>query len=421
MLTGNLKALKMQLLRHWKDNRTIRSIILAFLALCAAVSVFQGARNALEFSQDFQWDAARALRDGMDPYEMSYLPQITESESPALAEFYRMYTDRGLTQKMEANQFPTLLMLLFPMTYLAPAAARCLWLALNLAFTAGIVILLRRTFFENADIYEYTAAILLMLAGTPYRNQLGVGQHTLFAFFFFMMAVYTEKKDVKKSPAGCVLTALCIFVSYYKYTLTAPLALYFIYKKRYKELALSVAAHVVLTGVFAVRAGKSFVYMIKAPLEVASNLATEGGIDLGVLFGSPLCYVVALVIGILLVAVTLKLPQNSENILISLLILWSLILTYHRTYDFFVLPAAAAFVCPGGDTDQNERDPAWFLVFAVLVMAVFFALRVFNENNASKICVGILYYAFTLAFTYVTIRTIKNRQIVTAFKGNNIK
>lgn len=408
-------------LRHWKDNRTIRLIILAFLALCAAVSVFQGARNALEFSQDFQWDAARALRDGMDPYEMSYLPQITESESPALADFYRMFTDRGLTQKMEANQFPTLLMLLFPLTYFAPETAKCLWLALNLLFTAGIVILLKQTFFENADIYEYTAAMLLMMAGTPYRNQLGVGQHTLFAFFFFMLAVYIEKKDVNRSPAGCVLISVCLFVSYFKYTLTVPLALYFIYKKRCRELAISAAAHVILTGVFAAGSGKSFIYMIKAPLEVASGLAAEGGIDLGVFLGSPLCYVAAFVIAVLLVVIAVRLPQNRENTLISLLVLWSLILTYHRTYDFFVLPVAAAFVCPGGSTDTKERDPAWFLLFAVLVMSVFFALRVFNENSASKICVGILYYAYTVAFTCVTIKIIKNRQVVTAIKGNNIE
>lgn len=407
----------MQSLRHWKDNRTVRAAVLALLALMAVVSVVWGARNAMEYSQDFQWDAARALRDGMDPYEMSYLERISEEEAPELAGFYRMFTDKGLTQKMEANQFPSLLMLLFPLTYFEPALAKCLWLVLNLAFTAGIAILLKMTFFENADIYEYTAALLLMLAGTPYRNQLGVGQHTLFAFFFFMLAVYIEKKDVSKSPAGCLLIAACLFVSYFKYTLTAPLALYFIYKKRYRELAISVAAHVILTGVFAVRLGKSYVYMIKAPLEVASNLAAEGGIDLGVLLGSPLCYAMALIIAILLVVITVKMPQNCDNMLISLLILWSLILTYHRTYDFFVMSAAAAFVSPGETEDRKENVAVWFLAYTLLIVSVYFGLRVFNENTVSKICVGILYYAFTIAFTYRTVKTMDNHNTMVK-KGN---
>lgn len=407
----------MQSLRHWKDNRTVRVAVLALLALMAVVSVVWGARNAMEYSQDFQWDAARALRGGMDPYEMSYLERISEEEAPELAGFYRMFTDKGLTQKMEANQFPSLLMLLFPLTYFDPALAKCLWLVLNLAFTAGIAILLKMTFFENADIYEYTAAILLMLAGTPYRNQLGVGQHTLFAFFFFMLAVYIEKKDVSKSPAGCLLIAACLFVSYFKYTLTAPLALYFIYKKRYRELVISVAAHVILTGVFAVRLGKSYVYMIKAPLEVASNLAAEGGIDLGVLLGSPLCYAVALIIAILLVVITVKMPQNCDNMLISLLILWSLILTYHRTYDFFVMSAAAAFVSPGETEDRKENVAVWFLAYTLLIVSVYFGLRVFNENTFSKICVGILYYAFTIAFTYRTVKTMDNHNTMVK-KGN---
>ncbi len=407
MQIKNLRVLRMQLLRHWKDNRIIRSMVLAALVVCAALSAFQGAKNAVEFSQDFQWDAARALRDGMDPYEMSYLSQISEEDAPALAAFYRMFTDRGLTQKMEANQFPSLLMLLFPMTYFDPVLAKHLWLVLNLAFTAGIAVLLRLTFFEDADKYEYAAVILLMLAGTPYRNQIGVGQHTLFAFFFYMLAVYIDKTDSKRGVSGCILTAFGLFVSYFKYTLTAPLALYFVYRKRYRELALSIAAHIALTEVFAIRLGRSFLYMIKAPIEVASNLTAEGGIDLGVFLKSPLCYGVAFIIIILLMVITVKMPQGEGNLLVSLLILWSLILTYHRTYDFFVMSAASAMFCSGACPKDDKRTLAGYYAFTLLILSVYFVLRIFGENTASKICVGIFYYGFTMALTYAAIMTIK--------------
>ena len=41
------------------------------LLLAALVSVYQGSKNALMFSQDFQWDAARALLFRINPYLQS--------------------------------------------------------------------------------------------------------------------------------------------------------------------------------------------------------------------------------------------------------------------------------------------------------------------------------------------------------------
>ena len=404
MQRRNLKALKMQLLRRWKDNRIIRIAVLVFLALAAAVSIWQGARNAVEFSQDFQWDAAKALAEGIDPYELSHDSNVSNALPAELAEFYRMFTDRGLKQEMEANQFPSLLMLLFPMTLFDPFLAKVIWLVLNLLFSAGIIILLRKTFFENADICEYSVVALLMLAGTPYRNQLGVGQHTLFAFFFFMLAVYLDKTDKNSGFVRSILISFCLFVSYFKYTLTGVLALYFLYRKRYKELAVSVAAHVILTEVFALRLGKSFWYMIKAPLEVASNLASEGGIDLGVFIKSPFCYIPAFIIAVLLVIISVKIPEKNECLLFSTLVLWSLILTYHRTYDFFVLSAVSAVFCTKDGTAKEESTPAMFTVYAILLAAAYFGLRVFNENTGSKIVVGIIYYSFTVALTYIAVK-----------------
>lgn len=386
--------------------------MIALLALAAAVSILQGARNALEYSQDFQWDAAKALAEGIDPYALSLRDGNTAEEIPQLAGFYRMFTDRGLEQRMEANQFPTLLMLLFPMTIFEPRTAKVLWLFLNLLFTAGIAFLLRKTFFEDAGSYEYALIILLMLAGTPYRNQLGVGQHTLFAFFFFMLAVYFDRTDVKGDLRNSALVTFCLFVSYFKYTLTAPLALYFVYRKRYREIAASVAAHIALTAVFALRFKTNLLYMIKAPLMVASRLSAEGGIDIGVWLMSPLSYVVAVIIAAALVILTIKLPKDNEGLLISVLIMWSLILTYHRTYDFFVLSAAAAVYCMKGFHNPDGVDgPAVMpIAFSILMIAVYFGLRVFNENTFSKICIGILYYLYTFALTFDAVRVIGNNE-----------
>ena len=415
MPKADLRALKMQSLRHLKDNRIIRTAVIAVLALLATISVLQGIRNALVLSQDFQWDAAKALAMGLDPYELSEDGERALAY-PQLAEFYSMFTDQGLTQKMEANQFPSLLMLLFPMTLMPAVAAKTAWLVLNLAFTAGTAYLLKKTFFENTGAYEYTVMILLMLAGTPYRNQIGVGQHTLFAFFFFMLAIFIEKKASSKTGAGVTfLIAMCLFVSYFKYTLTAPLTLYFVYKKRYKEIAISVAAHVVLTEIAALFLGKSFIYMLTAPLHVASRLAAQGGIDLGVILGGgAVYYATALIFALVLFVITVLFPENAEKPLMTLLILWSLILTYHRTYDLFVLTAAGMIFCEDADAQGVLPDIRFEkplkASYLILLFTVYFALRIFNENTASKTAAGIIYYLFTAAVTCLCIRAVSDKR-----------
>ncbi len=389
-------------------NKYVRYVLIVLLAAAAAVSIAAGVKNAVTYSQDFQWDAAKALVIGADPYELSEHPEQT-ARYPELEAFYKMFTDMDLKQKMEANQFPSLLVLLAPMTVFSPQTAKIVWCVLNLLFTAGIIYLMRRTFFEKADAFVYAVIALLMLAGTPYRNQIGVGQHTLFSFFFFMLAVYVEqKKPFKKETLNSTALTLCLFVSYFKYTLTAPLALYFLYRRKYKELAFSAALHVILTKACALWLGKSFIYMIKAPLSVASFLASEGGIDLGVLLPSGASMVAAGVVFLLLALITVILPKDNDNVVLALLMLWSLIMTYHRTYDFFVLSAVAVLFTKETVFGSGTKAQSALLCFyALTVCAVYFVLRIFSENVASRAAVAALYYAFTAVVTVIAIRMIR--------------
>lgn len=399
------------------SNVYIRWIVIGLLSLMAVVSVVQGVRNAVDISQDFQWDAAKALMEGIDPYRIS-LDSSYDYNSEGLTDFYRLFTDAGVKQKMEANQFPSLLMLLAPFTMFAPLTARYMWVVANLIFTVGIVFLLRKTFLKNADKFEFAVIILLMLAGTPYRNQVGVGQHTLFSFCFFLMAVYF---DEMKPKGNSVAVTICMFVSYFKYTLTAPLTLYLLYRRRFKEFVISIVMHVILTIVAAVKLGTSVVYMITAPLQVSSMLSAEGGLDLGALFaGRPIYLVIGALVVILLLYIAIKMPEGRGEILFASLLLWSLILVYHRTYDFFVLVAVPVIFISVEDSPStkssedsnsyNDNDELFRKITRIsyycLIMMVYFGLRLFNENIPSRICVGIIYYIFTVYVTYLAIRQI---------------
>lgn len=391
------------------SNRKIQIIVILLLAVLAAVSVYAGAKNAIAYSQDFQWDATKALVDGYDPYEIS-LDETGYVPDENLADFYRLFTDAGLKQKMEANQFPSLLLLLVPYTIFAPMTARVLWLISNICFTVGILWLLRKTFFAKCGAFECAVMFLLMIAGTPFRNQIGVGQHTLFSFFFFMLAVWLDEKNPEKNS---VPITICMFISYFKYTLTAPLTLYLLYRRRYKEFAASVVMHIIATVLAAIMLNKSVIYMIVAPLKVASVLGSQGGLDLGAVFGGGIAgYAVGAIVAAALVVITLMLPKGHERLLFAVLLLWSLILTYHRTYDFFVMSAMSVFTAGAIEIECNEQLGKIMRVwFYVLLFMIYFALRVFHENIYSRIVIGLVYYVFTVIVTVMIVRCIKNKDV----------
>ena len=458
----------------------LKKIILIVMGILAAVSLVQGCKNAVLVSQDFQWDAAKALTLHINPYDESLSPSgILDSY-----DFEKYYL------QMEANQFPSLLWLLFPYTLLPPLAARYAWLVSNLLFTAGIIYLLRKTFLKGPagassvpsdgkvcsssevltgpDRFTFAFFMLLMIAGTPYRNQLGVGQHTLFAFFFFLLAVYLiQKREAvircpgaqRESPVSeamregyekvleetggseeiketeqigtgekdfCLGAALALSVCYFKYTLTVPLAIYFIYKRRFKEIFVSVIPHIVLTAFSAWWLNDSFLNMIVKPLKVSMRLLGEGGLDFHSLFpmsghGLDGMFVV---ICIYLADFARRLGKKHEDdrnfektltagqdfssaLLISELTLWSLIITYHRTYDFFVIVVVLAFIC------RPECPDYLKYLYAAVLIGVFFVLRVFSENLPSKLAVGAVYYIFTFLVSM-------EGEIIRIRKGTNV-
>ena len=371
-----------------KREKYLRVVLYGILA---AVSIVQGCRNAEAYSQDFQWDAAKALVLRVNPY--------TESLNPTGA--LDAYGFEEYFKQMEANQFPSLLFLLFPYTLLTPLAARYAWLISNLVFTGAMVWLLRKTFFKEMQAQVFYLLVLLMIAGTPWRNQIGVGQHTIFSFLFFLLAVYFTQRE------KTVLASLSLAVCYFKYTLTVPLALYFVYKRKWKELVISVSIHILLTIGAAFWLKESFLAMIIEPLKVSSALSGEGSMDIGALMGGgPYAFVLAGLVMAGLLFLSFVMPKDQEPLLVSILLLWSLIVTYHRSYDYFVM--ILPFCYFNGLANDRKWENA---VYTILVFAVFFVLRLFSESPASLAGVGIFYYLVTFALTGRGIRhCILNRR-----------
>lgn len=344
----------------------------------AAVSFMQGCRNAVQYpkgSFDFQYDSAKYISLGINPYTETLYPTGMQ-EKLGLDVFY---------DALEANQFPSMLLILLPYTFFRPMVANWLWMFSNVFFSVGILVLVKKIFFNN--IYQmwlrgnerislvfsekdcmiaYMFLVCLFFIGLPWRNNIGNGQHTIMAFFFFLLAFYLSDMH-KEWWAGVALA-----ISFFKYTLTVPLALIFIHKKKYKELVISVALHIIGTLLSAVWLNASVIDLLVLPLKKSTGLATAGAYDIASIL--QLSNGGVLISGILMVVLLLCILfgkfKGGDEELFSLLIMISLIMVYHREYDFFVL--IIPLIIFGLKCWQTEigRIGKWLLSFDVIYVFV---------------------------------------------------
>lgn len=322
------------------QEKKILNLIVICLFAYGLVSVFMGMYRGIIRSKDFQWDSAMALAMRINPYEESLNPT-------GIAEKYGWYSLYG---RLEANQFPSLLWLLYPLTFFKPQTANCIWAFCNLVFGAVFLYGLRKSFLKDLTGDEFLFFVAVFLSGTPLRNCLAMGQHTLFSLAFLMLSIILAQKG-KWLWAGLLLS-----ISWFKYALIIPIALYYIYKRWFKELIVSVVPHLLLTVFSAWWLDCSFIDMILQPLQVSAKLTDQGAIDLGVWIGNgSLTLLLEAAIGLCLVAFVFFIPKGYDKQVVTLLMLVSLIITYHRFYDFVVLAVPMALILFDKESTKIEK------------------------------------------------------------------
>lgn len=321
---------------------TLKKLLIVLFTLMAVGSLLLAINKGLSGSVDFQWDAAKLLADRINPYDATRLD----------SSYNRLYAD--WYGKVEANQFPSLLWLLFPYTLLSAQTAKVAWLISNLFFLVGIIVLLRTLFWKKMDKIDFILLVTMLLASGCVRSQIHLGQHSLYAFFFFLLSVWLSKGKKR------ILSGLALSASYFKYSITAPLMLFFLYKKKYKEVIVSFIPHIVLTLFSSWWLGVDPITILLQPIRQATTLLTGCGFaDLSsVFYGLGISgnifniATVVIFLGLFLWVVFGK-EKISEYGMICILSLWSLIFMYHRRYDYFllILPFAALFM----DGDKKGR------------------------------------------------------------------
>lgn len=336
----------------------IRLATMVILIPLAVVSLYRGLYNATieDGSQDTQWSPSRTLLQHDNPYEL-FLK-------------YKMDQDKGSPFILcQAPNYPASgLIFLWPYAAFPWAVAKILWAVSNVLFTAAIVIGLRRML-PDKSLYTLALLATLFVIGSPHRVLIACGQHALFCLAFFVWAVLFSQKN--KWIAGIFLA-----ISWFKYTVTFPLSLFFIAKRRFSVLLLAVAAHIVLTFFASLWTHSSPVDLLLGPMKVA----LLGGTGHGYLDISALAYklgishrlipvIICVALTLLATIVMIKRGTGDDLLILSMLALLSYVLFLHLVYDLVLLIFPLCYVL------RNGLDGILAFLFAACVALNWYVTR----------------------------------------------
>jgi Glycosyltransferase family 87 len=375
-----------------------RSLIILSLLLSAAgaaVWVADAFFVALNSSQDNEWGPARALLQGLDPYRL-YLSCLHCRHPPFTASVAPSYPASGL-------------MLLWPLAMLPWPVAKVAWASLNLVFGASLTFTLWRLFDPKHDWLTLAVASIALYAGTPFLNNLGNGQHAVFALAWFAFALWAERRG------NMALASAFLAASWFKYTLTLPLSLFFIVRGRWALLLGAIAIHVILTAFLAVWTGTSPLDLLLGPLRVAPvgievghldvfGLATR--MDLQSKLGS---WVAAFALTAIIVAVAVRSRMNDDLALLSLLSLYAYTVVYHLAYDLVILAFPLFYLLNRMRSWRilSPLERLWATMLAVLLAWTFFvdhqvqAMRMRDTLWGTRL--DPIYFTATALWFYVTL------------------
>lgn len=240
------------------------------------------------------------------------------------------------------DQFPNYLPLLYvvmaPLGLLPFAAAKIVWMVVNLGLAVAAAVLSAR--WLRMSSAETVGLVAVMLAATPTRIAIGNGQQALLV----LVAATLALRVTRTRWGGVLLAGVLIKYSF------GPLALVEIVRGRWRTVAVAVA--VLAGGMVALAAvtQTSPVLMAIQPLLVSRTVVGPGVADLMTITdalvgksGSLLGYAVASVGCVLMLVLTYRVVRRGDGLMaLACGSLVSLLCFKHLNYDFvFLLPVLA--------------------------------------------------------------------------------
>ena len=228
-------------------------LVWAFAGALALLSCGQGVRNALLYSQDFQWSPAKVLLSRADPFA------VWLSGDPA----------HQIILTQTPNYAHLLYLLLIPVGALPWEVAKPLWAAANLLFALASCWLLSR---DNRVPKPFALAILLvLLASTPLRMVIGNGQQVLLSLFCLYLGW---------TLPGTLAASFFLAVGFSKYTFALPFALGLLLERRVARLAGACGFLIAGWLVFSGLSDRSPLATLLEPVKVGSKAVGLGIADL---------------------------------------------------------------------------------------------------------------------------------------------
>lgn len=364
------------------------NILLVILAILAIISISRGFQNAVREngSGDFQWQPAKAL---------------LERDSPFIN--YLKYLDGQIKQKpyflAQTPNYPiTGYVLLWPYALFNWNIAKLLWAISNILFTTILLWGLFKLFpLKNKEYFILCSSLFFI--SLPFRNLIGNGQHGLFSLAFFMLALISMNRNA-------LLSGLFLSMSWFKFTLTFPLSLFFIYKRQFRPLIYAVLIQLCLLIIITGWTGIFTLELVKQNIIAMLHLSNSGNFDLINLItkiGLPgsIGFMLILILVIGTIFRMYRISQGNDLKILSFLSLLSFAIFFHRWYDFVVLifPFWWLFL------EEIPKQLKWILV-TLFFLVWYFAKVAFEINPIAEkflhFSINMVNLNFSIFIFYIT-------------------
>lgn len=329
------------------------------LTTLAAISLLVGSYYATVgqlASFDFHWSSTRVIIYQQNPYTLA---------EPSNATISKILGTRTENIKTGAINLPSSLTLLLPYAALKWDYAKIAWLISNFLFT-GICLLSTFKLAPGLSSTQKWLITLLVVASTPFRVNIGNGQHALFVIAFALLAIILASRHP-------ISSGIAMGVALFKYHLIGPLLIVLAIQKTYKPFGIALIMHIFLLIGVSYWINENPVKLVITSLSFAKNLSNAGWIDLAGVTQLPLMLIYGLctIIGLLLtykVWITrLKTTTLDGLAMISVL---SLLAVYHRIYDFVLLMIPLAWIIQ--DYQKTKTLTPTQLITGGWILAIWF-------------------------------------------------
>ena len=329
----------------------VMCILAGIYAVTVVLYIFNETGKPLG-SRDFHqfWYAGHFILQGRDPYAAYFA-----GEQPRLPIRYLdgvVVTQYPVAQgdlTIIPSNTPAMLLLLTPFSLFSWGVAKWIFLFINLVLmlvTGWLV--LRRIPFGGVRLARIDEVLVFLVYFDLSATRIAVenGQTTLFVFWLMLIALLFARRSwqIAGSALGVALS---------KYSLSLPVFLFFLYKRKFRLLLLAIAIQLFgLLGLSAI-GRTSPVTIVMENIQLFSQLFDQPGIHLARFFEiftkNQLLTEIPVVIMTMLVFIPLffwlrgltSITEAGEDVLdlhlLTILFAWTMLVAYHRLYDTLIL------------------------------------------------------------------------------------